>query len=646
MADQPGPGPGGGAAEPAGAADAVAGAEPAAVAPPASSTAGSFSTAAADTSGKTADDAIAQALADGLHIETNIRPGSAGVRRSESATPTGKSAAQLSDVAALIAQSYAPRVAVYSTADAEEVAREKGFGSMLELLRPFGDGVDGKVIVHDTQGISTAIEDFVVRFVSGRAVDQAAGGRRNVPPCFVARDVDELLGAYLAQDGGTGGGHDELYYRFLRRMLAAPPVAAHETFAHPVAAVVVVSSRAAAPAEAVAAAGGDAGGPPWLARDMLRHVVLVHDDDSGDVAQSQAALERLRRQHGGTCHLVRLRTAPADAGVPAAAAQWLTPGEELEALAASAERALWPADVAALRALVRELVVQGVVPYMERCVSTWNEQVAASRRGLTGKLFSVSRRYFGGNGRAAGATSGNYDLATGAYAAATPEAQMRKLADYALMLHDWRFAHGIYDMLRKDFLNDKAWMYAAAAQEMAAASLILSGLPLTSKARAETLEPLMDSATYSYTSRCSQPTYALRTILVASELLRARGGGAADDAARWLTKALAEKLVAGLSHALVIERVSACYSIRQGSGSRGWGNRRRKSAFWQLVAAREWALLDKTAKARLCLTDAADDVYDNLAWATAPGTLLADLRSATELVSFAPTSRRGSTGAD
>lgn len=41
---------------------------------------------------------------------------------------------------------------------------------------------------------------------------------------------------------------------------------------------------------------------------------------------------------------------------------------------------------------------------------------------------------------------------------------MRKLADYAFMLRDWKFAHSIYDLLRKDFLNDKAWMYHAGSQ--------------------------------------------------------------------------------------------------------------------------------------------------------------------------------------
>jgi len=48
------------------------------------------------------------------------------------------------------------------------------------------------------------------------------------------------------------------------------------------------------------------------------------------------------------------------------------------------------------------------------------------------------------------------------YAYTTPEAQMRKLADFAFMLRDYRLAQSIYDTVRKDFqLEDKAIKYYA-----------------------------------------------------------------------------------------------------------------------------------------------------------------------------------------
>lgn len=41
---------------------------------------------------------------------------------------------------------------------------------------------------------------------------------------------------------------------------------------------------------------------------------------------------------------------------------------------------------------------------------------------------------------------------------------MRKLADFAFMLREWKLAYSTYDIIRKDFANDKAWKYAAGAQ--------------------------------------------------------------------------------------------------------------------------------------------------------------------------------------
>lgn len=65
-------------------------------------------------------------------------------------------------------------------------------------------------------------------------------------------------------------------------------------------------------------------------------------------------------------------------------------------------------DITILDTFVRDFVVLSLLPFMERCVQHWNEQFASSRRGIAGKLFSVSKKYFGGSGNTSpskGATS-------------------------------------------------------------------------------------------------------------------------------------------------------------------------------------------------------------------------------------------------
>lgn len=130
---------------------------------------------------------------------------------------------------------------------------------------------------------------------------------------------------------------------------------------------------------------------------------------------------------------------------------------------------LSPNDIQNIENFVRELVVHGIVPYMERNIHHWNEQIASSRRGITGKLFQASKKYFGGGSTRSGGTSASYSFdssSTGktGYPHNSPEATLRKLADYAFMLRDYKFASGIYDTVRKDFSNDKAWKYLAGAQ--------------------------------------------------------------------------------------------------------------------------------------------------------------------------------------
>ncbi|KAK9373143.1 ER-golgi trafficking TRAPP I complex 85 kDa subunit-domain-containing protein [Lipomyces chichibuensis] len=589
----------------------------------------------------------------------------AGLSGSPASPSNAVSPSHLSAIASLVAQSFAPRVSIFASNDANEFARDKGFASVLDLFRPFGDVVPGPVVVRDTQGISTTLDDFGIRFTSSSLFPSTQTSHQQSPtklrkepaaPCFDLQDLDTLLDIYLDKgmryfatelNAPPTALHDDLYYKFLQRLLASPPVSAHESFSHPVAGIIAISSRNPQPIETLSSlykAGNDAAVPSYMSKDYLRYYVLVHDEDHSDLERSIALFERMKRHFGIHCHMVRLRSIKADlsSSEPIALlppSQWISAAEEIELLKASpekAERYIFESDMQNMRSFAHELVVKSLVPFMERCVATWNDQIAASRRGLTGRFFSASRRLLGsnnrglGSGAAHGAASGNYDPITGSYGFMTAESQMRKLADYAFMLRDWKLAHSTYDLLRKDFLNDKAWKYHAGSQEMAAASLILSGTPLSSKTRADTLEPLLDSATYSYISRCSQPTYALRTILISSELLRSRGGGAADDAARWLMKAISEKLMGNLAHALIIERVSACYSIRKGVGSQGWGNRRRKAAFWQLVAAKEWVSLDKKQHARLCLDEAGENVYDALDWTDEPGQLLFELRHSTE----------------
>lgn len=252
---------------------------------------------------------------------------------------------------------------------------------------------------------------------------------------------------------------------------------------------------------------------------------------------------------------------------------------------------------------------------MESRVTAWNDQVASRRRGISGRFMSLSKRWTGFGSTSKGASSSglaggaspsgnNYDSIQGFYGADTAEATMRRLADYAFMLRDWKLALSTYELLRTDFASDKAWKYLAGANEMAAISTLLGSSTATSRPRPETVDQMLETASYSYVTRCSDPYAALRCLAIAVELLKLRGGPAADEAAKWGTRVLDLNIVGPNGRALFTERVSTCYKSWVSPGSVSWGSRRRKAALWNVLASEVWLSLGKIVQSERCLNEA------------------------------------------
>ncbi|KAI8641827.1 ER-golgi trafficking TRAPP I complex 85 kDa subunit-domain-containing protein [Parasitella parasitica] len=187
-------------------------------------------------------------------------------------------------------------------------------------------------------------------------------------------------------------------------------------------------------------------------------------------------------------------------------------------------------DVDNVKAMVREFTTQSMIPFMERNIQHWNEQVASARRGITGRLFGASRRLFGTSTRNPTTQSVQTitvygpNVPVGAntltiYPYAAPEAQMRKLADYAFMLRDYKFAHTIYDTVRRDYATEKAYKHHAGTQEMMGICLLMSSQPLTNKTD---VDRHFELAVQQYLGRCRSPYHATRTTIIYYELLKAR----------------------------------------------------------------------------------------------------------------------------
>ncbi|THX89816.1 hypothetical protein D6D05_00992 [Aureobasidium pullulans] len=556
-------------------------------------------------------------------------------------------AAQPDEARQLVLRAFAPRVSVLASDDCQELLRHKGInGGLLELLRPFGENVAGRVVVRDSTGASRPWDDFGIRFTGvsdGLEAPRLDPNPSDLPEYRPARlrtggdveQIDELVARHLkyAQDQPPAGDDyfsgpetkphpsrlTPFYTLYLRRLLSGIPVTSHETFSHPVALVIAISSRNPAPIDELRTlyANSNTGQykpPPYVNNEFLRYYVLIHDEDHDDITKSTALYEQMKRHFGLHCHLLRLRSNEClpsdDDSMRLPTCEWLSAGEELGEIATRESSEvdddptpyIFESDAAAIRAFVREMVTQSVVPGMERLSALWNNEVASRRRGIAGKIGLVSKRFtFGfssrGSSTGIGGSNSNYDALQGFYKPDTPEAVLRKLADYAFMLRDFKLAQSTYDLLCTDYKNDKAWRHYAGANEMAAITALLAAPVVSSRVRVDSLDQLLETAYYSYLTRCSAPYSALRTLILSTELLRLRGGSALDDSARWATRILEDRLVPQTGHALLLERIASCYSSRRGHGTLKSGARARKAAFFHVLAAESWVVLGMNRQA-------------------------------------------------
>lgn len=558
----------------------------------------------------------------------------------------------------IIRQAFVPHVSVLASEDTDVLVREKGFDTGLwELLRPFGDRIHGKVNIRDSNGASRSFEDFSIRFSrfgdNIEAPDSTAAPSKPVQvndgtapnttrSKLQLRDAEAVVGRHLqyAEESshgpsyrdspdplGAGADATSSYYSlFLRRILSGIPLSPHTTFAHPVACVIAISSRNKNPIDELRRLyeetnQGQKRLPPWVDGEYLRYYVLIHDEEHDDITRSMSLFEQMKRHLGLHCHLLRLRSTQCaetdDDSIVLAGTEWITSFEELETIGRSetdddfveTPTYIFEPDATAIKTFVREMVTQSIIPTMERNVALWNENVASRRRGLTGRLVTFSKKWTGfssssrSSSSPASGTSSGYEVA-GFYRPETQEATLRKLADFAFMLRDYKLAQSTYDLVRGDFQEAKAWKHHAAAIEMSVVSQLIVPQHLLSKTRLETMNQMLEAAFYSYHSRCSDPCGALRSVTLGLELLKLGGELCIDDAARWGVRLLDSKIPGPVADVLLKERVAACYAAKHGVGRHPRHRRRRKAAIWSILSAEAWVAQGLLVQAQKCLNDA------------------------------------------
>lgn len=279
----------------------------------------------------------------------SVRSSTPQLTRSTLVSPADGRVDGTEDIRSLIIRSFCPAIGVYASADTDELVRGKGFKrGFWELIRPFGDNVQGKIVIRDSVGSSRGWEDYGVRFIdlAGRNWDISAGTGEDSPGQLeevLERQLDSVfsddpLSASRPKASVNYPMVSPLYKLFLRQLLSAASVTPHESFRHPVASIIAISSRNTNPLESLRQLYADTTNghrrlPDWTNPEYLRYYVLVHDEDRDDITESTKLFDQMKRHFGLHCHLLRLRSSQCvvtdDDSVQAPSCEWLSASEHL-----------------------------------------------------------------------------------------------------------------------------------------------------------------------------------------------------------------------------------------------------------------------------------------------------------------------------
>jgi len=315
-----------------------------------------------------------------------------------------------------------------------------------------------------------------------------------------------------------------LFQRFMSHVRHFRPFWPQDTMSHPCAIVLAVTSHGPDPLNAFASLYETCQKSEiftkqtYMETKLLRCYLVVHDcaQLGSDMTRSMTVLDEVRRTYGLHCALLPINSATdanEDAKKIFSAAHDPTDPRELRASSVPWGAALSMEDVQRLRAYVRELIIKSLIPFLESTVQHLGEQVAAQRKGLTGRLLGAGRKFFAGR---TGAPAPGIDASQGVYPIISTTAQTRRLADLAMYVRDYRLAVQMYEAVRRDYQSDQASSYSAFAAEMICISRLLYSS--STKSSLGSLEPLFLAGYDEFFSMRAGAWFSLRSAVLYAHL--------------------------------------------------------------------------------------------------------------------------------
>lgn len=462
----------------------------------------------------------------------------------------------------LLHHTYLPLIAVLLSHSADvtvQTALATQEVSLLLVFKVYGNNAKYSIPsqtfkITNTQLITKNYPSFPVRFDHLlpdllSILDASREHSHNLSQLFSILLLEALL-KHLGQ-ASSASPHPDLYLRFFNKIITSNNIVPFETFNHPVSQIFVIdyAHDSVDSLRRLIVDFRNHSFPKYFQiDDLLVHVFVLFDPTlvpDADVAGFQNAI---RKALSVSSTAIPIPLSPGTANGPddfvsLPKNEISTIEEDLQAI--SLNRSLGAATDDFLRVpkaldnVIRhklyEYINKYLIPHMERKIHVWDDQILGPKKSITGRFFSVSRKLFNNNSNpeinSTGQNSLTFNYVDNHYHKSSPEQVIRKLADWSLILKDFKYAYNTYDLIKKDYTNDKAWIYVASTQEMCISSLLLAQTqqvgPLSAppdkntlrKIRHDIIEPYVDNLCYTFKSRLNVKSYSIKTLLIVIELL-------------------------------------------------------------------------------------------------------------------------------
>ncbi|PPQ62964.1 hypothetical protein CVT24_006070 [Panaeolus cyanescens] len=384
----------------------------------------------------------------------------------------------------MIPSSLSPHISILSSPDLDELLETSSLPSLANILQSFSPLP--QVTTRTTTLTSVQHASFALRFSQIQEVEQACKEdddlRASRTIDWVTARITKRCSRWVQEaDRQDKDAIRTPWWDELRRCSEGDLTPSkYEGWNHPVALILAVSTTTPNPLQAITALHSRTLQlPAWVDNNLIKYTLIIHPERSSLSDEEAGALfNAVKKQYGLHSYLLPLKLPqppPAPVPVPAILPRLPpppSPDSPQRPPTPSTPNASDPSasinplntlrmqeqDIQHTARFTREFVVMSVVPWMEKCVMEWNENFSSTRR-LPSRLFSSTRRLFGSPSPSPaptpvpstiGAPGRSNSMPVGTNGGPAPPSQLRRLAEFATILGDYKLAVTVWEALRKD----------------------------------------------------------------------------------------------------------------------------------------------------------------------------------------------------